>query len=54
MTKKKAGIVTGNRARKKAGLRHKVTEGYDQAAKAHIKRKAAQRKKSESRAKKRK
>jgi len=37
MAKKMAGIVTTARARKKAGLRYKLTEGYDRAAQAHVK-----------------
>jgi hypothetical protein len=37
------GIVTGALARKKAGLKYKLSEGYDTAAQAHVKEKAKKR-----------
>ena len=42
--KKMPGIVTTAKKRKKAGLRYKLTEGYDRAAQAHVKDKKRKRK----------
>ena len=46
MAKKLTGIVVGNQARKKAGLRYKISEGYNTQAIAFVKSRALRRRRA--------